>query len=290
MSGAVYAFGLAAACLLGLGFVLQQHAAQRAPLADMLSFRLLLDLVRDRLWLAGIACMVAGQIFGVFALARGHVSSVEPLLATNLLFAVILARWLSGQRLGWSGWIGVALLSGGVTAFIVAAQPKGATAPVGAVRQVLVIALLLAVSLILVIIAKHLRLIKEPPLLAAAGGLLYGIQDALTRMSTSIFSAGSLLALVTSWQPYAVVALAVTGLMLVQSAFEAGPLRMSLPALTAAEPIAGIACGIGLLGDQLRVTPTALAWQVAGLIAVVIGVLLLGRHPAMPTGGSGPAG
>jgi drug/metabolite transporter (DMT)-like permease len=285
--GAVYAYGLAAACLLGLGFVLQQHAAQRAPLADMLSFRLLLDLVRDRVWLAGIACMVAGQIFGVLALARGDVSRVEPLLATNLLFAMALARRLSGQRLGWSGWIGVALLSGGVAAFIVAAQPKPAKAPVGAVQQGLVLAVLIAVSLVLVVIAKHLRLIKEPPLLAAAGGLLYGIQDALTRMATGIFSADGLLALLTTWQPYTVVALAVTGLMLVQSAFEAGPLRMSLPALTAAEPIAGIACGIGLLGDRLRVTPIALTWEITGLTAVVIGVLLLGRHPAMPAGAAG---
>ncbi|MES4901688.1 MULTISPECIES: DMT family transporter [unclassified Streptomyces] len=288
VSGAVYVYGLTAACLLGLGFVLQQHAAQRAPLADMLSFRLLLDLVRDRVWLGGIACMVAGQIFGVLALARGDVSRVEPLLATNLIFAVVLARRISGQRLGWTGWIGVALLSGGVTAFIVAAQPKAASAPVGAVQQGLVIASLLAASLILVVIAKHLRLVKEPPLLAAAGGLLYGIQDALTRMATGIFSAGGLLSLLTAWQPYAVVALAVTGLLLVQSAFEAGPLRMSLPALTAAEPIAGIVCGIGLLGDQLRVTPTALAWEIAGLTAVIIGVLLLGMHPALPSGTAGP--
>ena len=287
MSGSVYAYGLAAACLLGLGFVLQQRAAQRAPLADMLRFRLLLDLVRDRVWLAGIGCMVAGQIFGVLALAKGDVSRVEPLLATNLLFAMALARRLSGQRLGWSGWTGVALLSGGVAAFIVAAQPKAAQAPVGALQQGLVLAVLLGVSLVLVVIAKHLRLIKEPPLLAAAGGLLYGIQDALTRMATGIFSAGRLLALVTTWQPYTIVALAVTGLLLVQSAFEAGPLRMSLPALTAAEPIAGIVCGIGLLGDRLRVTPSALAWEITGLIAVVIGVLLLGRHPAMPTGTPG---
>ncbi|GAA3071271.1 DMT family transporter [Streptomyces glomeratus] len=284
MSGSVYAYGLAAACLLGLGFVLQQRAAQRAPLADMLRFRLLLDLVRDRVWLAGIGCMVAGQIFGVLALAKGDVSRVEPLLATNLLFAMALARRLSGQRLGWSGWIGVALLSGGVTAFIVASQPEAAKAPVGAVQQGLVLASLLGASMVMVVIAKHLRLVKEPPLLAAAGGLLYGIQDALTRMATGTFSAGGVLALLTTWQPYTVVALAVTGLLLVQSAFEAGLLRMSLPALTAAEPIAGIACGIGLLGDRLRVTPTALAWEVTGLVAVVVGVLLLGRHPAMPAG------
>ena len=58
--------------------------------------------------------------------------------------------------------------------------------------------------------------------------------------------------------------------------------------MTAAEPIAGIVCGIGLLGDQLRVTPTALAWEIAGLTAVIIGVLLLGMHPALPSGTAGP--
>ncbi len=85
-----------------------------------------------------------------------------------------------------------------------------------------------------------------------------------------------------SWQPYAVVVAGVVGLLLVQSAFEAAPLRMSLPALTAAQPLAGIACAVGFLGDRLRVTPGALAWQSAGLVAIVIGVIVIGRHPAMP--------
>lgn len=119
-------------------------------------------------------------------------------------------------------------------------------------------------------------------MLAAAAGALYGLQDALTRTSSQILADGGIPALVTSWQPYTIVALAVTGLMLVQSAFEAGPLRMSLPALTAVEPIAGIACGIGFLGDRLRTTPAALASATAGLVAVVVGVFILARHPAMP--------
>jgi hypothetical protein len=51
----------------------------------------------------------------------------------------------------------------------------------------------------------------------------------------------------------------VTGLLLVQSAFETAPLRMSLPALIAAQPLAGI----------------------------VVGVVLLGMHPAMPCGSAG---
>ncbi|AXI81752.1 DMT family transporter [Peterkaempfera bronchialis] len=288
----VYVYSLIAACLLGLGFVLQQHAAERAPLRDLLSFRLLLDLVKVPLWLWGIGCMVLGQVFSVLALARGDLSRVEPLLATNLIFAMALARWRGGQRLGFSGWAGVALLSGGVAAFIVAGAPEGGSAEVSALRHWLVVGLVVGAALLLVAVARHLRLVEEPPLLAAAAGLLYGLQDALTRTSSRIAGDSGLAALLVTWQPYTIVALAVTGLLLVQSAFEAGELRMSLPALTAAEPLAGIACGIGFLGDRLRVTPAALAWQVAGLAAVVTGVFVLGRHPALPTsrgGGRQPA-
>lgn len=280
----VYLYGLVAACFLGLGFVLQQEAAARAPISDLLSFRLLLDLMRVPRWLGGIGCMVVGQVVSAFALAEGDVSKVEPMLATNLLFAMALARRLSGERLGRSGWGGVLLLSGGVAAFILAGRPTNSNSPVGALRHWLVFGLVAGVALVLVLVARHLPLVAEPPLLAAAAGALYGLQDALTRSAGQVMDRSGVAGLATSWQPYAIVTLAVVGLVLVQSAFEAGPLRMSLPSLTAAEPIAGIVCGIGFLGDTLLVTPDALAGEAAGLVAVVVGVFMLGRHPAMPSG------
>jgi hypothetical protein len=54
--------GLAAAVLLGLGFVLQQHAARQAPPEDVLSWRLFADLIGKPGWLVGIAAMVSGQV------------------------------------------------------------------------------------------------------------------------------------------------------------------------------------------------------------------------------------
>lgn len=280
----VYLYSLTAACLLGLGFVLQQEAAAKAPLKDILTFRLLLDLVRVPRWLAGIGCMVAGQVLGALALSQSDLSRVAPLLATNLLFAMALARRLSGQRLGRSGWAGVVLLSGGVAAFMVAGHPTGTDARVDSLRHLAAVGVVTGVALVLVLFARHLELVEEPPFLAAAAGALYGLQDALTRVSGRILDHAGIAGLLTGWQPYTVVALAVTGLMLVQSAFKAGPLRMSLPALTAAEPLSAISCGIGFLGDQVRTTLPALIGAVAGLLAVVAGVFLLGRHPAMPSG------
>ncbi|MEU4097393.1 DMT family transporter [Streptomyces sp. NPDC026673] len=281
---AVFLLGVGAACCLGLGFVLQQLAAQRAPLSDFLSFRLLLDLMRMPQWLLGVFLMICGMVLSALALTQGEVSLVEPLTATNLLFAMALSRRLTGQRLGWHGWSGVGLLALGVTAFIVAGRPSGGGPPAGALRHWLVVGIVVGLALLLVACARRLRPSPEATVLALAAGLLYGLQDALTRISGQVAEDEGVTALLVHWQPYAVAVIGLTGLMLVQSAFETAPLRMSLPALTAAQPLAGIACGVGFLGDRVRVTPGALAWEAAGLAAIAAGVVLLGRHPAMPCG------
>ncbi len=104
MSVLVLTLAVSAACCLGFGFVLQQNVARQAPLSDFLSPRLLLDLVRVPRWLGGIALMVAGMALGAMALSQGEVSLVEPLLATNLLFALALSRRQTRQPLGRQGW------------------------------------------------------------------------------------------------------------------------------------------------------------------------------------------
>lgn len=288
MSVLVLALAVSAAACLGTGFVLQQNAAQQAPLSDFLSPRLLLDLMRIPRWLAGIGLMVAGMVLSAGALANGEISVVEPLVATNLLFALALSRQQTRQPLGRQGWAGLALLAGGVTAFLLAGRPEGGNAITNPLRHWLIIGVVLGLALLLTTCAKKSRLIIGPVLLGLAAGLLYGVQDALTRVSGQRFTRGGWAELITGWQPYGVLVLGVTGLVLVQSAFETAPLRMSLPALTAAQPLAGILCGVGFLGDRLRTDAGALAWEAAGLAAIVAGIVLLGMHPAMPRGTGAP--
>ncbi|MHA5047592.1 DMT family transporter [Streptomyces sp. SD15] len=285
MSVLVLVLSVSAACCLGFGFVLQQNAASHAPLSDFLSPRLLLDLIRVPRWLGGIGLMVCGMALGAIALGKGELSLVEPLLATNLLFALALSRHQTKQPLGRQGWAGLLLLAGGVTAFIVAGRPEGGDDVTDPLRHWLIIGIMVGLALLLTAYAKQSsRLSATPVLLSLAAGLLYGVQDALTRVSSERFGDGGWGELLTGWQPYGVLVLGVTGLVLVQSAFETAPLRMSLPALTAAQPLAGIICGVGFLGDRLRMDPGALAWEAAGLAAVVAGIVLLGLHPAMPPG------
>lgn len=279
---AVFLLAIGSACCLGLGFVLQQQAAQRAPQSDILHWRLLLDLVRMPEWLLGTAFTTSGLILSAFALDKGEVSLVEPLLATNLLFAMALSRVITRQSLGRSGWAGVSMIAIGVAAFIVAGKPQGGGPEAGPLRHWLVLGIVVGLALVLVSAARRMPLFEEATLLALAAGLLYGLQDALTRVTAQRLDKGGIGLALAGWELYVVIAIGVVGLLLVQSAFEAAPLKMSLPALTAAQPLAGIFCAVGFLGDRLRVTPWALAVQAAGLLAIVLGVWIVGRHPAMP--------
>ena len=70
-------------------------------------------------------------------------------------------------------------------------------------------------------------------------------------------------------------------ILLSQSAFKAARLDYSLPPIAAAEPIAGIALGVSLLGDKVSVSVLGLAVESVCLVAMVGGVMLIGRSVSL---------
>jgi drug/metabolite transporter (DMT)-like permease len=275
----VIVLGIAAAALLAVGFVLQQHEAARSA-GPLLRPRLLLTLVRRPLWLCGIGAMVAGQLLGAAALGLGSLIIVEPLLATNVLFALPLTALWSRRRLGLRDLAGCALLIGGLALLLAGGSPHewNGREQVAATDWILALAAVSGVVALLVTVAKRGDLGEEATLLASAAGLLFGLQDVLTQRSI-VQAESSLPGLLTSWHPYALVTIAVAGLVLEQSAFEIAPLAASLPAMTLAEPVCGIGLGMGLLGEALRTNPAALFTGLTGLVATVCGVWLITRSP-----------
>jgi hypothetical protein len=87
--------------------------------------------------------------------------------------------------------------------------------------------------------------------------------------------------MVTTWAPYALVGAGAIGIWLMQSAFNAGPLNESLPAISAGEPLVGLLLGVIVFGDRIQVTPGLLAMQAAGIVALVVGVIMVARAPAL---------
>lgn len=272
---------VAAALLSGVGLVLQQHAAEQAPQAHFLRLRLIADLIRRPRWLAGIAVMGAGQLLSVWVLGHLVLSVAEPLLASSLIFALILAVPLSGQALHKTELAGALLLSMGVAALSVARAVSSQGARFGSFAYWPAAAGIAAIAWLLVMAGRRRRGQQRATLTGCAAGLVFGISDALTRRTVQIADAHSFIAILASWPAYSLAAASLIGLWLMESSFNAAPLHASLPAITAAEPVAGIALGVLVFGDVVRVSPAMIALQAAGLAAMFTGVILVARAPAL---------
>ena len=114
-----------------------------------------------------------------------------------------------------------------------------------------------------------------------SAGLVFGIADALTRRTVQLLDTGHLSVVLTSWPGYSLIAVSLVGIWLMESAFNAAPLHISLPGITAAEPVSGIVLGIVVFRDSVHVSPGTLALQAAGLVALLIGVIMVARSPAL---------
>ena len=278
-----YFIGLVAAVLLGAGFVLQQDAAQRVPQSDFLRLRLVGDLLRQPRWLAGLGIMIAGQLLGAWVIGHLVLALSEPLLATNLLFALIIAGRVSGQPARRRELIGAVILLAGVSALSVARAVTSVQDSVGSPAYwPYVGAAIGGVAACLAIAGRRRQGEARALLTGISAGLVLGIQDALTRVSVrELGSLHQVAALLTSWPAYSLVAVGIVALWLMQSAFSSAPLHASLPGITAAEPVSGIVLGIVAFRGKVPASPLLIALQVAGLIALVAGVILVARSPVL---------
>jgi drug/metabolite transporter (DMT)-like permease len=273
------AVALAAAMLLGVGFVLQQQAAEKIPAALFLHPRLIAELMRKPRWLGGIAAMAVGDLLAALALGHLDLSVTEPLLTTSLIFALLIAVPLSGEVLRKSEILGAVMLSCGAAALSATRSVSAPTESFGSFAYWPAAAVIAVIAAGLVHLGRRRTAGARATLTGAAGGLVLGIADALTRRSVEMIDHHRVGELFASWPGYTMVATTIVGLWLMESAFNAGPLHASLPAITAAEPVAGMTLGVVVFGDVIHVTPWLLALQAAGVAAIVAGVILVARAP-----------
>lgn len=104
------------------------------------------------------------------------------------------------------------------------------------------------------------------------------LQSSLFAATIALFKQG-FVPLFTSWQPYTLIPVSIGGMLLVESAYQAGPLAASMPVMDAVLPSAGIALGVGLFGEQIRTGALNLFGTFLGLALLLTGIVTLDRSP-----------
>lgn len=265
---------LAAACN-ALASVLQRRAARSAP--DRIAFRpaLLWDLVRRPVWLGGIAALIAGFLLQATALSNGGLALVQPLLVAELPFTMVLLARLSRIRLDRRTWGAVAAMTAGLVGFLAAASPTRGRRMPDTLDWVL--AGIVTVGAIAAVVAVS-RLLSGAPraaALGAAAGTGFALTATFMKAATELVDRG-MPALLTSWEPYAMVAAGAGSVFLLQNALQSGTLVASQPALTISDPVAAVLYGITMFGETVR-SGLWLIIEVAGFVLIFYGSVRLSR-------------
>ncbi|KZF09025.1 DMT family transporter [Rhodococcus cerastii] len=259
------ALALVSAFLFACASVAQQSAAASVPEGTSL----LSALIRSPRWWVGVLGDGGGYAVQIAALWVGSVLVVQPLLVTALLFALPMSAKLAGRVLPASTWVLAFLLAAALAVFIVVGDPsEGDTdAPLSDwIVPLIVAAVVIGGAAVggLLLTAPGVRAL----LLGAAGGLLFGLAAALTKLVTDLVENERFGAL-TAWQTYALVGSGVLGFYLQQRAFQVGPLSASMPAVTIGEPLGAAFIGITVLDERIRTDGASLA-----VIAVAVSVMI----------------
>ena len=253
-----YATTLLAAVLLGVGFVLQQYSALQEPESRFLRLRILTDLLRQPRWLLGVGCMIAGYLLVAWSIDHLELTVVEPLLTTYLIWALILAVPMSRQKVKVGEVIGSLILITGVGLVSASRSITPIGLDFGSFSHWYAAAIIAGIAAAAVMIGHRRQGQVRATLTGLAAGLVFGIQDALTRQTLTGLQFNSWTVLFSTWSAYALVGAGIVGIWLMQNAFSAAPLHASLPA------IAAVAVMVGHRRQgQVRATLTGLA---AGLV------------------------
>ena len=268
---------LLAAAANATASVLQRRAARRTPSEPHERRALLSELIRRRVWLAGIGCLVAAFVLQAIGLYLGGLSLVQPLLSAELPFTLLIASRLSRNPLGRQAWLAIAALTAGLVLLLVGAAPTpGKTSP-GTVAWLVAAASVGVLIGGLIAAARWKRGPARGALLGTASGVGFALTAALMKAATEK-TANGIAAVFASWQIYAMAVAGVGSLLLLQYALQSATLAVTQPALTISDPVASTVLGVAMFGERIRLSGW-IVLELAGIGLMAWGATLLAANP-----------
>ena len=280
-------FALAAA-LANAVHLMTQHAASARASHEHRGWHLVTFLVRQPLWLLGWVAAAGGFAFQAIALHSGQLSIVQPLLVTELVFALVLRRVWIRQHIAKRAWTAALVTCAALAVFLATAEPHGGHVRPDAADWVVALAIFGGAAATLTVLAHRGSPVRRAALYATAASITWAVMAAFIKATTDVLAASGPLGTLAHWPLYALIACGVLGSVLQQAALQVGPLSVSQPLIVVVDPAVAIVLSALIFDEQFTVS---LAQRVIAGVAFCVmaaGVTLLSRsaptdlNPTMP--------
>lgn len=260
--------------------VMQRKAAIEEQEANF-GTGLLVRLMHRRIWLAGIASMVAAFVLHATALNVGELSAVEPIIALELPLSLLFASWAFASGLGLLEWGSTITMTGGVIVVLTALSPTpGKPTSVDHMTYVVAGGGTAATVGALYVLGQSGRGAFRTACFGASAGTSFGLTASLVKESVTQLSRRGLFGLVSTWQTYAAIGFGLLGIVLVQAALHAGRLVAAQPGITLMDPLVSTLWGVLVFDERTR-GGMHLVIATLGAIAMMASVLVLARSPLL---------
>jgi drug/metabolite transporter (DMT)-like permease len=218
---------------------------------------------------------VVAFVFQALALHLGRLSVVQPVLVTQLVFTLLIRRFVSRWPVRAAAWGSAALLCVSLVAFLVAAEPRGGHPDPTPAAWIWALLATCAIAAAAVALGRSGSPERRAACLAVGAAVLAAFEAALVKAAMQTLSTRGLLVLLAGWPVYLLLLLGAASTVLVQAALHAGPLTVSQPVLVVVNPVVSIGLSVWLYGEHFTRAPGTLALGAVSFAGLVAGVVLL---------------
>jgi drug/metabolite transporter (DMT)-like permease len=261
--------------------VAQRKASLDQPPEWTFGPRLIADLVRRPIWLIGFGGMVASFVLQALALGLGQLSAVEPVITLEVPLTLLVASRVFRVRMGRPEWTGIWVMTASMIVLVAVldARPGNESAVTDQIYLEAGVGTAAFVVVLLAMARRGHRLWRTA-CLGAAAGTSFGLTATLVKETVARLNAKGIVAILTTWQTYAAVAVGLAGVLIMQAALHNGPLLAAQPGFTLMDPLVSILWGVLVFHETVR----GGVWLVPAFLAatgIAAGVVLLARSPLL---------
>ena len=259
--------------------VLQRKAGKEEPPELSMRPRLLVELARRPVWLAGFGLVIVSFALMTAALDTGRLAAVQPILILELPLTLVLAAWIFESPMRAREWSAAAAMTCGLAGLIACLAPSGGDSRASGWEWGVATAISLVAVAGCVLGSYTGGAARKPVLLGIGAGIAFGLTGAFMKAMTESFHDG-IVGVLTTWQSYALAVCGVGAMYLMQNALHAGRLIAAQPGLTLADPAVAIMWGASVFHEHLR----GGVWLAGGVISAGLlawGVFMLARSPLL---------
>jgi drug/metabolite transporter (DMT)-like permease len=267
-------------CALGAAFsnalnMVTQHKASIGDPRHSTGWRFVRYLVSNPLWLFGWVALAGSFVFQALALHNGQMSVVQPLLVTELVFALVLRRLWVRQHIRDLTWWAAAVTCAALALFVAMSEPTGGNVRPTSSAWIGATVATGAAAAILVGIGMRGSPVRRAAALGSATAILWALVATFIKAMTDTLTQFGPIGMFAHWPVYALIVVSIVAELLDQSALHVGPLSISQPCIVLVDPVVSIVLSVWVFAEvftenALRLTIGFVSFGVMCVAATVL--------------------